>query len=61
MIIDLGIYPRALELAARLDLSTAYDMQYVAAAESQGATLMTLDQALYQHARTLGIAARLLP
>jgi predicted nucleic acid-binding protein len=60
MLTDLSVHPRALDLASRLDLGNAYDMQYVAAADLQGALLMTLDRGLYQLASQVGIPARLI-
>ena len=54
------LYLMSLELAQRLGHARAYDVQYLAVAEYQGCPVVTLDQGLYESARTLGIAARLL-
>jgi predicted nucleic acid-binding protein len=55
------IYLRALELAGALGQAKAYDVQYLAVAESQDATVVTLDQGMYKSSRRIGIPARLMP
>ena len=57
---DPDLYLRALELSRQLGQPKAYDVQYLAVAEYQGCPVVTLDRDLYESARTLGIAARLL-
>lgn len=52
-----SVYIRALELAEHLGLARAYDVQYLAVAEMEDCSLVTLDRRLYESARTLGIAA----
>jgi predicted nucleic acid-binding protein len=51
---------RALELAERFRRAKAYDMQYLAVAQLQGAELLTLDRGLFDAASQLGVPARLL-
>lgn len=55
-----ALYQRALELAQALELSKAYDTQYLAVAQLEGCELVTADATLHGHARKLGIRARLL-
>ena len=54
------VYLRALELARRLGQPRAYDVQYLAVAQLEGCTVLTLDRGLGHGAQTLGIDARLL-
>ncbi len=54
------VYLRALELARRLGHAKAYDVQYLAVAELEGAPLVTLDRGMYEGSRSLGVPARLL-
>jgi predicted nucleic acid-binding protein len=53
-------FPRALELAERFRRVKAYDMQYLAVAELQGAELVTLDGGLFEAASQLGLPVTLL-
>jgi predicted nucleic acid-binding protein len=55
------IYVRALDLAGRFQQRRAYDTQFIAVAEDQGATLVTADGPMFTHSQTLGVPARLLP
>lgn len=54
------VYILALELARRLGHARAYDVQYLAVAQLNDCPVVTLDRGLYESARTLGIAARLI-
>ncbi len=54
------LYLRALELARRLGQPKAYDVQYLAVAQLEDSTLVTLDRDLYRNALTLGVDAQLL-
>ena len=54
------LYSDALELAARLKQSKAYDALYLALARSETARLVTGDAALHQHALRLGVDSLLL-
>ncbi len=54
------VYLHALELARRLGERNAYDVQYLAVAQFENSTLLTLDRDLYRNALTLGVDARLL-
>jgi len=54
------VYLRALDLARRLGERNAYDVQYLAVAQFENSTLVTLDRDLYRNALTLGVDARLL-
>ncbi len=49
-----------MEFAQRLGHAKAYDVQYLAVAEMENATLVTVDGGMYENSRVLGIAARLL-
>lgn len=53
-------YVRALELAERFQRRKAYEMQYLAVAELEGAELLTLDRGLFDAASQLGVPVRLL-
>ena len=53
-------FPRALDLAERLRRAKAYDMQYLAVAQLEGAELLTLDSGLFEAASQLGVPVRLL-
>jgi predicted nucleic acid-binding protein len=53
-------FPRALDLAERLRRAKAYDMQYLAVAQLEGAELLTLDGGLFEAASQLGVPVRLL-
>jgi predicted nucleic acid-binding protein len=55
------IYPRALELARRFQHKKAYDMQYLALAETTGAELVTMDRGLRHAATQVGVPVRFLP
>lgn len=55
-----GLYSQALELAARLKQSKAYDALYLALARSEKARLVTGDAVLHQHALRLGVDSLLL-
>jgi predicted nucleic acid-binding protein len=48
-------YIRALELARQFQHRKAYDMQHLAVAESEEATLVTFDRGLRHAAREIGI------
>ena len=54
------VYLSALRLAQILGHAKAYDVQYVAVADNQQATLATCDRGMYQSALSLGISAQLL-
>ena len=54
------IYPRALELARRFQHKKAYDMQYLALAETTGAELVTMDRGLRHAATQIGVRVRFL-
>ncbi len=55
-----AVYLNALELAQKLGQGRAYDVQYLAVAQMEDCPVVTLDRGLYESARTLGIATRLL-
>ena len=57
---DSQVYQSALRFAQILGLAKAYDVQYVAVADNQRATLATCDRGMYQSALNLGIPAQLL-
>ena len=48
-------FTRAYELAARFQHKRAYDMQYLAVAELEGADLVTVDRGLRHAAREIGV------
>jgi predicted nucleic acid-binding protein len=52
-------YPRAFDIARSLGWKKAYDALYLAAAEQEGAELLTLDGGLHGAARHLGIRVTL--
>ena len=54
------LYLGALRLADRLGHGKAYDTQYIAVAESAGATLITADRGMHTNAQRLGIESVLL-
>ena len=54
------IYLSALDLARRLGHAKAYDVQYLAVAQMKDCAVLTLDRGLYESARSLSIAARLI-
>ena len=54
------LYLRALELARRLGHGRAHDVQYLAVAQMETCPIVTLDRGLYESARALNIAARLI-
>ncbi len=54
------VYFRALEFARLLGHAKAYDVQYVAVADVQRATLVTADSGMYHGALRLGVSANLL-
>lgn len=54
------VYLRALEFARLLGHAKAYDVQYVAVADVQRATLVTADSGMYHAALQMGISANLL-
>ena len=54
------VYLCALDLAHRLGHAKAHDVQYLAVAQMKDCTLLTLDSGLYESARSLSIAARLI-
>ena len=53
------IYLRALDMASHLEVKRAYDVQYIAAAELEGAVLVTADMGQFSCAERLGVRARL--
>jgi predicted nucleic acid-binding protein len=53
-------FTRAMDLANQRHMLKSYDMQYVAVAEIEGCTLVTLDGGPYQAAIEIGVPARLL-
>jgi len=54
------VYLRALEFARLLGQAKAFDVQYVAVADVQRATLVTADSGMHHAALRLGISAKLL-
>jgi predicted nucleic acid-binding protein len=52
-------YPRAFDIARSLGWKKAYDALYLAAAEHEGAELLTADRGMGDAARRLGIRATL--
>lgn len=52
-------YPRAFDIARSLGWKKAYDALYLAAAEHEGAELLTVDRGMRDAARRLGIRAAL--
>lgn len=54
------VYLSALRLAQILGHAKAYDVQYVAVADNQQATLATCDSGMYHSALRLGVSAQLL-
>ena len=57
---DPQTYRRALELARRFQHKKAYDMQYLALAETVGAELVTMDRGLRHAATQVGVPVRFL-
>jgi predicted nucleic acid-binding protein len=53
-------FTRGYELAARFQHKRAYDMQYAAVAELEGAQLMTVDRDLRHAAQELGLPVQYL-
>ena len=54
-----SLYPRAFDIAGALKRSKAYDALYLAAAEHEGAELLTVDGGMHDAATRLGIRATL--
>lgn len=57
---DVPLYLRAFDIARSLGWAKAYDALYLAAAEGEGAHLLTLDRGLHEAAVRLGIPATLI-
>ncbi len=55
-----AVYLRALEMATQLGHGKAYDVQYMAVAEIEGAELVTCDRGMHVNGNSLGIRSRLL-
>ena len=53
-------FRRAMELAHQRRMLKSYDMQYVAVAEIEKCTMVTLDGGVYQAAIEIGVSATLL-
>ena len=54
------IYLRAFDLASQFQQARAYDTQYIAVAEDQGATLLTADGVMFKRSLSIGVMAQLL-
>ena len=58
--LSLDQFFRGFELAARFQHQKAYDMQFVAVAEAEGATIVTNDRGMRHAATQAGVPVRLL-
>jgi predicted nucleic acid-binding protein len=56
-----AVYMRAFSLSSHFGQARAYDTQFLALAETEGATLFTADSVMHKHSLSIGVPARLLP
>jgi len=58
--LSLDQFSRSFDLAARFQHQKAYDMQFVAVAEAEGATIVTNDRGMRHAATQVGVPVRFL-
>jgi predicted nucleic acid-binding protein len=59
-IVALGQFPRSFDLATQFQHQKAYDMQFVAVAEAESATIVTGDGGMRHAAEAIGVPVRFL-